>query len=421
MAHSADVTDPGTKRRVAYIMSRFPKLTETFILYEIVALEAAGVEVEIFPLLRERQTVMHEEAARLVARARFQPFLSLDILRSQLHFLRRRPGTYLGTLFSLLRDNRGSRNHLFGALGIFPKTVHNALIMQGLGIEHVHCHFATHPAAAGYVIRRLTGIPYSFTAHGSDIHVDRSGLCPKVADASFVIAISEYNRRVIVGECGADAARHVEVLHTGVDTDHFRPTERPRTSDERFAVICIGTMHEVKGQAYLIEACGLLVERGIDVVCRLVGDGPDEPMLRALVDRMELTDRVVFEGRRTRAQIADLLSRSDVLVAPSVPASDGKREGIPVVLMEGMSAGLAVIGSDLSGIPELVRDRETGMLVPPRDVVALADALRLLHDDPQLRGRLATAGRALVQREFDVRRTAAELARRLAGAAAAGA
>lgn len=399
-------------QRVAYIMSRFPKLTETFILYEILALEAAGVEVHVFPLLRESEQIQHPEALRLVEEAHYQPFMSTAILASQLRALIRHPRAYLGTLLSLLWANRGSPNHLLGAIGIFPKTVHNAAIMRRLGIEHVHCHFATHPAAAGFIVRRLAGIPYSFTAHGSDIHVDRTGLCPKVREAAFVVAISDFNRAVIVDECGQAISGHVEVLHSGVDTDHFRPNERPR-HDEPFAVLCVGTMHEVKGQAYLVEACARLVLDGFPVVCQLVGDGPDEPMLRDLASRLGISAHVVFEGRRTRDEIAELLLSSDVLVAPSVAASDGKREGIPVVLMEAMSSGVAVVASDLSGIPELVRDQETGLLTPPRDADALAAALRRLHDEPALRSRLAAAGRQLVEAEFDIRKNAAGLVTRI--------
>lgn len=403
---------------MAYVMSRFPKLTETFILYEILAQESAGVQIHVFPLLREHEEILHPEAQRLVDAAHYQPFMSLRILGSQLRMLARQPGAYLGTLGSLLWANRKSRNHFVGALGIFPKTVHNAREMERLGIEHVHAHFATHPAAAGWIIHRLTGISYSFTAHGSDIHVDRTGLAPKVADAAFVAAISEFNRQVIVDECGPWAAQIVEVLHSGVDTDHFRPQERPRHADGRLRIICIGTMHEVKGQAYLLEACASLARDGVDFTCRLVGDGPDEPMLRATAVRLGITEQVVFEGRRTRDEIAALLAETDVLVTPSVPASDGKREGIPVVLMEAMASGVAVVASRLTGIPELVRDGETGLLAEPRDVVGLAGALRRLHDDPALRSRLAAAGRSLVQRDFDIRRNAAALVERVERAVA---
>ncbi|MGH3031025.1 MAG: colanic acid biosynthesis glycosyltransferase WcaL, partial [Gaiellaceae bacterium] len=182
--------DAPRRLKVAYVMSRFPKLSETFILGEMLAVGEHGVEVELYPLLRERAEVVHPEAEALCECARFQPFLSLPILRSQLHFLRRSPGAYLRALSAVLRGTWGSPNFVVGALGIFPKVVHAARLMEADGVAHVHCHFSSHPAVAGFVIRRLTGIPWSFTAHGSDLHVDRHMLREKVAEAAFVVAIS---------------------------------------------------------------------------------------------------------------------------------------------------------------------------------------------------------------------------------------
>jgi colanic acid/amylovoran biosynthesis glycosyltransferase len=403
--------DRPRRLRVAYVMSRFPKLSETFVLGEILAVEEKGVEVELFPLLRERTEVMHPEAAALSERARFQPFLSLPILRSQLHFLRRAPRRYAGTLWALLRGTWGSANYFVGALGIFPKVVHDARLMEGDGIAHVHCHFSNHPAVAGFVINRLTGIPYSFTAHGFDLHVDRHMLCEKVGGAAFVVAVSDYNRRLILEECGERAGARVAVVHCGVDTDFFRPRETA-APERPFSILCVGTLHEVKGQGYLVEACRLLAESGADVACTLVGDGPDRAALTEQIAASGLEERVTIVGRRTRGEVAELLSRANVLVSPSVPTAEGKREGIPVVLMEAMASGVPVVASGISGIPELVEDETSGLLVPPRDPSALASALRRLHDDQALRERLARAGREKVDREFDVRKNADELVRR---------
>jgi colanic acid/amylovoran biosynthesis glycosyltransferase len=189
-----------TRPRVAYIMSRFPKLTETFILYEMLALEEQGIQVELYPLLREHTTVMHPEAVAMVERAHFQPFISWPIVRAQLRYLLRKPGAFLGTLWSLLRGTIGSLNFFVGALGIFPKTVYFAELMEAEGVQHVHAHFANHPTVAAFIIHRLAGIPYSFTAHGSDLHVDRHMLREKVAEAAFVVPISSYNQQLIVEE-----------------------------------------------------------------------------------------------------------------------------------------------------------------------------------------------------------------------------
>jgi len=399
--------------KVAYIMSRFPKLTETFILYEMLAMRQQGIQVEVYPLLREHEDVMHPEAVQFVEVAHFQPFISLPIVRANLHFLWKKPFVYLKTLWDLLRANWGSFNFFTGMIGIFPKTVLFAYQMRADHVQHVHAHFASHPAAAGFIIHRLVGIPYSFTAHGSDLHRDRHMLREKVTEAAFVAAISEYNKELIVSECRGNYREKVNVVHCGVDTAVFRARshETPYEKGKKpFMILCVGTLHEVKGQAYLIAACRQLRERGFNFECHFVGDGPDKKSLSELVEQVGLSDKVRFHGRLTRDEIARLLLDADVLTAPSVPTSDGRREGIPVVLMEAMGSGVPVIASNLSGIPELVNDQLTGLLVPPRDATSLADALECYLKDPGLRRRLGRAGREKVVGEFDLNKNAARLA-----------
>jgi glycosyltransferase involved in cell wall biosynthesis len=391
--------------KIAYIMSRFPSITETFVLYEMLAIEAQGLQVDVYPLQRERAEVMHPEAKAFVARAHYQPLISWPILQANLSFLLHKPAVYLGILWTLIRANWGSSRYLFGALGFFPKAVLFARLMAADSISHIHAHFASHPAAVAYVIHRLTGIPYSFTAHGSDLHRDRHMLCEKVSEAAFVAAISQYNKNVILTECDGQFEAKVAVLHCGVDTEVFQPRSEP-TSYEKgaspFTILCIGTLHEVKGQTFLIDACRLLQERGVDFVCRFVADGPDLAKLKQQAVQAGISDRVHFHGRVTREEVASLLSNADVMVAPSVPTSDGRREGIPVVLMEAMGSGVPVVASDLSGIPELVKDGQCGFLVPPRDVQGLTTALNRLYDDPELRRHFSAAGREKVLNEFDL-------------------
>ncbi|MCI0395963.1 MAG: glycosyltransferase [Chloroflexi bacterium] len=405
--------------RVAYVMSRFPKLTETFILYEIVALEEQGVHVALYPLWRERTTVMHPEARPLVERANYQPTLSWSILRANLYYLRRRPRQYLGSVWTLLRHNWGSLRYFFGALAIIPKSALFARQMTAEGISHIHAHFASHPAAAALFIHRLTGIPYSFTAHGSDIHREKRMLREKVAEAAFVVPISKFNREVIMEACGLNgtADDKLVVIHCGVDSHYFQP--RPGRNGHSpdggpLNLLSIGTLHEVKGQTHLVEACRLLREKGIPFTCRFVGDGPDEATLMAQAAAAGLTDCVHFLGRKTREEVVRLLQEADVLVAPSVPSQDGRREGIPVVLMEAMACGLPVVASRLSGIPELVKDRHTGLLVPPGEAEALAGVLARLYYEPETRRQMGQAGREVILQAFDLHANAAVLARRFA-------
>jgi glycosyltransferase involved in cell wall biosynthesis len=399
--------------KVAYIMSRFPKITETFVLYEMQAVERAGIQVEVYPLQRERTKVMHPEAKPYVERAHFQPVISWPIILAHLFFLRSKPAVYLGTLWTLLRANWGSVRYFSGALVLFPKIVYFARLMAEEGIEHVHAHFASHPAAAGFVIHRLTGIPYSFTAHGSDLHRDRHMLREKVEEAAFVVPISNYNREMIVAECNGQFSDKVIVIYCGVDTSIFQPRTAPTPHEQGqgpYSILCIGTLHEVKGQTYLIQACRLLKERGIDFMCHLIGDGPDEAMLKKQAAEWGLAERMNFHGRLTREEIVKLLHKADVVATPSVPTSDGRREGIPVVLMEAMGSSVPVVASRLSGIPELVEEGVCGLLADPRDVTALADGLERLYKDPTLRQQFGQAGRMRVVNNFDLYHNAETLA-----------
>ena len=427
----------GHKTKVAYIVSRFPKITETFILYEILALEKQGIQVEIYPLLRARNTathpegasmlkklveraraqkenpvIMHPEAVPLVERANYHSFLSWPILRAHLSYLRRRPGAYLGTLLALLRANFGSMNYFIGALGIFPKSLYFAKLMEAAGITHIHAHFANHPAAAAFVVHGLTGIPYSFTAHGADLQVDQHMLCEKIAEADTVVTISRYNKEFIIDKCGEQVRDKVAVIYCGVDTSVFQPRTISKFHESGpLNILCIGTMYEVKGHLYLIEACRLLQERGIDFECNLVGVGPFQEALTEQVNQSGLAGKIHFRGQQTRGQIADWLQEADVLSVPSIPTTSGRREGIPVVLMEAMSSGVPVVASDISGIPELVENEVSGLLVPPRDPKAIADAMEHLYNDPTLRQRLGQAGREKVMLEFDLNINAASLSR----------
>ena len=387
---------------VAYIMSRFPKLTETFVLYEILEMERLGVRIEIYPLLRGREEVVHAEARLLAERARYQPFLSVGVIGAQWHFIRHRPLLYLRVLAEVLRGTFGSANFFVGALGIFPKAVRFARDMQDRDISHVHAQFANHPAVAALIVHRLTGIPFSFTARGSDIHVDRQMLAAKVKAAAFAITVSSFNKDVIVKECGPHAREKIHVVYGGVDLDRLSVPREARP-DQPFTILCVSRFEEVKGHACLVEACRLLRDRGVSFQCHLVGDGPLREQLTRQVAGAGLDDRVVLHGARPYGEILEHLARASVAVLATVPASNGKREGIPNVLKEAMACGLPVVASRISGIPELVEDGRSGLLVQPGDTAALADALQRLHDDPALRRTMGCAGRERIVGEFDLR------------------
>ncbi len=395
--------------RVAYLMSRFPKLTETFILYEILALEEEGVQVEVFPLLRERQPVSHPEAESVIERAHYQPFLSWPIVAANWHFATRRPRRYFRALVKTLRATWGSWNFFLGAAAIFPKVVRFARLMEQLGIGHVHAHFANHPAAAAFVIHHLTGIPYSFTAHGADLHVETRMLAEKVEASAFTVTVSDFNREFIVRECGERVRPKIVVNHCGVDLDRFVPRSAHQNAGV-FHILCVASLEPVKGHRYLIRACRRLSELKFEWRCSLVGDGPMRESIAQSIQDAGLAGRMVLLGPLPRPQVIDLLKQADAVVLPSVQTPEGKREGIPVALMEAMASAVPVISSRLSGIPELVVHGKTGFLAEPGDSDGLADYLQRLAGSPDLRQRLGLAGRQRVARRFDLRANARELA-----------
>ncbi len=395
--------------RIAYIMSRFPKITETFILYEILALEARGVTVDVHPLLREREAVVHPEAQRLLGRIRFHPFVSPAILAANLRWLVRRPRAYVSVLCDVLRGTWGSPNFFFGAVGIFPKSALFAEEMQRAGVGHVHAHFATHPAVAALIIQRLAGIPFSFTVHGHDLHVEKRMLADKIRAARFVVSISQYNRQTMIEACGDWVAEKVRIVHCGIDPNVFRAAARTGASRE-LRILCVGRFDEVKGHSVLVDACRRLADRGVPFRCDIVGEGPLRADVETRIRAAGLEDRVHTLGPRPRPEVVRMLAEADVFALPSVMAANGEREGIPVALMEAMATGLPVVTSRLSGIPELVEHEVSGLLVEPKDAAGFAAALERLSSEPQLRERLGRAARAKVVDEFDLSRNVDALA-----------
>jgi colanic acid/amylovoran biosynthesis glycosyltransferase len=416
---------PPTGQQVAYLMSRFPRLTETFILYEILALRRRGLDVQVYPLMRERKTrvhpdgastltkavdlfsgedreiLMHAEARMLLPYVHYGPLFSWEIARSVGRVVLRRPLTFLATIGTVVRRNLGSANYLLGGLAIVPKSVHLGAEMRRAGVTHLHAHFANHPTTAAYVIQRLFDIPFSFTGHGADLQVDQHMLRQKVAAATFVRAISHDGRRFIISHAAPASPEKVVVVPCGVDTAAFAGQHRLRERGSSLRLLCIATLYEVKGHRYLFDAIALLAARGVDVRCRLVGDGPDRLALEAIVADLGISNRIDFLGQRTREEIIGIMHEADLLVVPSIPTASGRREGLPVVIIEAMSAGLPVVASAISGIPELVEDGHTGLLVPPKDAAALADAIVRLQADDQLRHRMVAAALARVRERYD--------------------
>ncbi|HWD11534.1 MAG TPA: glycosyltransferase, partial [Solirubrobacteraceae bacterium] len=383
---------------------RFPDPSETFVLRELNAVQRRdGVEAELFVLFPPKNPFVHPEAERWVARA--HRVSSGAAALGTLWWLAHRPLRMTGSLASVLAGHWRKPSRLARALLASASAAAHARTMRRLEIEHVHAHFATYPALAAWLAGRLLDVPYTFTAHAHDIYIDQLHLRTLVREAKVVAGISEFNR-AFLAPYAAGSATPVELVRCGVEPAAyaFRPRALPASGPVR--AITVATLNELKGHTVLLDALASGGEDLERVQLDLVGSGPLEPALRAQVARLGLEQRVRFHGTRSEDEVARMLNEADVFVLASVVTASGWMDGIPVALMEALAAGLPVIASRLSGIPELVRDGETGLLALPGDPADLARAFTRLLADPDATIARARAGRRLIQQEFDIERSA---------------
>ncbi len=395
------------RRPVAVLVSRFPLITETFILREIIELERRGQPVLLVPLIREKPDVVHEEARPWIARALYTPFFSLRIAMAMLRGLVRKPLVILRLLLWICSGALLHPATLFKSLMFVPKAMDLAERLEAEGIRHVHAHFATYPALVATIVSALSEITFSFTVHAHDIFVNRSLLREKIRKAKFIRSISQFNKRFLESLFPIESAGKIEVVHVGVAP---RAAAAPAAATPAArTVLCVAALKPYKGVAFLVEACRILASEGVDFTCDIIGTGPLRAAIRRAIVKNALHDRIRMRDALPQNVVAEEIERADVFVLPSIVAADGQMEGIPVALMEAMAARRPVVASALSGIPELVENEVTGLLVDPANPRQLAAAIRRLLEDPALRDRLGERAAQKVADEFDLHTTVAEL------------
>lgn len=392
--------------RVGYVTKMFPRFSETFVLTELLQVEAAGIEVEVFSLRAPADGRFHAKLAEL--RAPVTYLTSAGIKAADLWEELAVASVELGDLGP----------HLVELLGLDVRDALQAVQLarhaRRRGVTHLHAHFASAGAGVARVAARIAGVTYGFTAHAKDIFhssVDREDLRRKLRDASDVVTVSDFNLAHLREEFGSDAAA-VRRVYNGLDLSSFpyaAPADRPAT------VAAVGRLVEKKGFDDLLDAAALLIAAGRDVRIVLVGSGEQEPALRAQAERLGLGDRLQMVGGLPQHRVAEIVADAAVFAAPCVVGADGNRDGLPTVLLEAMALGTPCVATPVTGIPEVIADGVTGLIVPERDPQALAAALARLLDDVELRVALAAAARRLVEADFDARRQAALVARGFSG------
>ena len=394
--------------KIVVVVSDFPKVTETFVAANVLHYLSRGHDAQVFHLKPfRRDEVVHDHTRPVVERGFTFPWIGGVSAAALAWGLMRRPGAVLGVVGAICRTFWAEPRPLLASLAILPKALALGRMARAQGVEHIHAEFAGYPATAAWIAARASGVPFSFSAHMHDIFVTQGLLVDKAREARFVRVISDYNCRFLAALPGFPAQK-LHVLRCGVTLSAPTPLPPSPGQGRALRILFVGSLIPRKGVAHLLQAVAALSDR-IDWQLDILGGGPEDDRLRMLATRLGLGERVRFRGPQAAAAVRAAMQAAHVLVVPSVTDADGQSEGIPVVLMEALAQARPVIASDLSGIPELVRDGETGWLAGPGDADAIAAALTRAHDDYDAAARLGQAGRALVAQEYDIDRNAAAL------------
>lgn len=386
---------------IAYVLSRFPEITQTFVINEIVGLGQHGIRIEVFPLILQLDQAIHDQVRPFARRTHYRPLLSGEVWRAQIYWLRIKPISYLRTWAQALVANATHPGFLARSLVVVPKAAYFARKMVELGVTYIHAHWATHATLAAYCVSRLTGLSYSFTTHAHDLYGPRPMLARKVEHATLVVTISDYNKRLIARLYGVSAARKTAVVRCGVNLAQFRPQPPPQGATP--LVVCIGSLMPYKGHKYLIEACRLLQRDGVTFRCVCIGEGPLRSDLQSQIETSGASRYVLLRGALSQQKVRRILGVASLYVQPSIRTRSGMIEGIPVAIMEALAMEIPVVASRLTGIPELIEDNECGgRLVEEKNPEALAEAITAMLRDREHARTLARLGRQRVLAEYDL-------------------
>ncbi|MGH7963156.1 MAG: glycosyltransferase family 4 protein [Candidatus Binatia bacterium] len=413
--------------KIGYVLGRFPKLSETFILSEILQLERQGGRLQVFSLREPLDEPLHGVLKEVQSAVTYLPqdaqpegwvrernftdgssreWPFKEVLRKEKGLQRLvSPDVLRGLLNRLAKRIRKLDDlPIFAAqVRALPQAAALAVLAKGKGVKHLHAHFGG--TIVSMVASRLSRLPYSFSAHAADIYhqdVNRALLAEKISRARFVVTCTEYNRRFLAELSGAKAARKIIQVYHGVDMARVR--RDPSVPREPDLILAIGRLVEKKGFHDLVRACRVLQDKECPFRCLIVGEGEERDRLIQQIDALGIRDRVILAGARPQEQVLNMMQEATVLVLPCVMSASGDQDGLPNVLVEALAVGLPAISTPLSGIPELIEHGKTGLLVPPGDPISLAATIEQVLGDLRLRQRLARAGLKQVKERFDIQK-----------------
>jgi glycosyltransferase involved in cell wall biosynthesis len=391
--------------RIGVVVKMFPRLSETFILNEILELEAQGIRVHIASLRRPDSLADHGDGPLVEAPITYLPQrLSqepLRIFRANWAVFRRYPRSYWHTLRHVLKGREHSS--FKKKLKRFCQTC--CLIHEMGDIEHLHAHFATEPTQLATWAQMICKLPFSVTTHAKDLYqADRIGspfLRRKLTLARFVVANSEHSSNLLRASLDGADAPPVQTIYNGIDLEAF-PFRKGDPAEP--LILSVGRLVEKKGFSDLLRACRILYERSVPFRCEIIGTGELKDHLKELIANLGLEQQVTLLKSLPHAEVRTHYRKAMVFALPCIVAADGDRDVLPNVLKEAMAVGVPVVTTSMAAIDELIIHGESGLLVPPGDVKGLATSLQMLLSDAATRRRLALKARAVIEERFDRRK-----------------
>lgn len=391
---------------IAYLTGEYPKVSHTFIQREVETLRQLGWQVETCTVRRPDPS--HVVADQANEQARTFGILEaakspIRLIRDHIWCLRRAPKRYFSALSLAWRTRPAGAKAALWQLFYFAEAAILTRHLDGLGVRHLHNHFANSSCSVGMITAEMAGLPFSFTLHGPAIFYEpmRWRLDEKVKRAAFVSCISHFCRSQAMYFSDPKHWSKLKIVHCGVTPERYAHRSDQRRDGPR--ILFVGRLDPVKGVPLLIDAFKAVSDRFSTAELCIVGDGPSRANAEAQVARAGLGTRVTFTGFMTSDAVAAELACSDVLILPSFA------EGVPVVLMEAMASALPVIASQVAGIGELVEDGVSGYTIPAGDLDTLIDRMTVLLEDAKKRAEMGENGRAKVEREFNLEREGAWL------------
>jgi glycosyltransferase involved in cell wall biosynthesis len=398
-------------------MRAYPVLYHATVFNEIRVLQREGYSFEVFSLLEVNESELRRDSISDLPKAIYcwrDRLPGATVLRANLEIVARIGPAQYWQAFQFARQAA-----LLTNLRAFMRFAAWAWELRRRGVTHLHAHWATEAGTVALIFHWLNGLPFSFTAHAYDIYLQPQFLERKLQQAAFAVTVSAYNRQWMLDHFGSPGvAEKLHVIYPLIDLDQFPPRHAPPQNGTpgsgALTIVSIGRLTEYKGLIYLVEACRLLKERGVAFVCQIVGEGEDREPLEAAIKRYDLQDSVKLLGSLPYKEVPPLLEQATLFALPCIIADNGDRDGMPLVLIEAMAREVPVVSSDVIGLKELVRP-EVGLLAPPRDPAALAEAMVALYRaGPQQQQAMGRAGRAIVENELAKEVGAARLAELIA-------